>query len=526
MKKNVVVILLKKTLNMRKIIVLFFVFSTITKLYPQFLNNGANVTIQPGATLSVESDVFNNGTSIITNNGTIVVSGDFINEPTAILTPNVGLIKFIGTENSDFDSGGDTINNLQLDKTSSSGKVILTSPLSVSGNILFTGFDDNRIYMGNNDLVMTSTTSIVSASVDHATNGWIVTDKTGTNTGRFVKNIVAGISTTPIEIGDDTYYTPVTLKIDAASDGFISARVITDGISAKYEESTDYINREWVIETSEMTTDTVTGTFVTSDIVGDANLIKGATYFNSDWDFNGSDKGTNTVTASNMNADFSLSGLNFFGKVDLKAYLQGPFSGGVMTTTLNTNGLIPMTSPYSDAPASVTSIPENVTDWIKIELRDPLYPNTPTNNKASAFIKNDGSIVGLDGSSLPRIKNGFSSSIVAVYHRNNLPFRTNIGLDVIDPTFEDFTITNSKLFDNGIDNPPLNTVSGSLVMWPCDIAGSTFLINSTDLGYLKSQSATTPSGYLRADVNLNGAANSTDLGMTKLHTAVPKSADL
>jgi len=205
--------------------------------------------------------------------------------------------------------------------------------------------------------------------------------------------------------------------------------------------------------------------------------------------------------------------------------LQGAFSSGSMSTTLNTSGLIPLISPYTDAPATATSIPSGITDWVKLELRDPTVPTTVL-GISSAFIKSDGSIVGLDGTSLPRIKNGNATSIVAVFHRNHLPFRTNVGIDVVNPTTEDFTFANVKLYDNGTDNAPLNTVSSRMVMWPCDATGSTFLVNSTDLGFVKSQSATTPTGYLKADVNLSGACNSTDLGLTKSMTAVPKTADL
>ncbi|MEZ5050122.1 MAG: hypothetical protein R2766_10785 [Saprospiraceae bacterium] len=47
----------------------------------------------------------------------------------------------------------------------------------------------------------------------------------------------------------------------------------------------------------------------------------------------------------------------------------------------------------------------------------------------SAFLKNDGTIVGTDGTSLPSLKNaGASNAIVAVWHRNHLPIRTAIAL--------------------------------------------------------------------------------------------------
>ena len=111
-----------------------------------------------------------------------------------------------------------------------------------------------------------------------------------------------------------------------------------------------------------------------------------------------------------------------------------------MTTILRTHNLIPPTSPYLDVPAMVTSIPTGVTDWVRLELRDPAAPSTSTTFKASAFIKSDGTIVGLDGVALPKVKNGFATSVVVLSHRNHLPIRTvNVGLNVVNPTLHDFS---------------------------------------------------------------------------------------
>ena len=64
---------------MRKfnLVLLFLAVAIVTEA--QFINNGATVTIQPGATLRIESDFQNNTTGTITNNGTLEVSGDFTN---------------------------------------------------------------------------------------------------------------------------------------------------------------------------------------------------------------------------------------------------------------------------------------------------------------------------------------------------------------------------------------------------------------------------------------------------------------
>jgi len=63
-------------------------------------------------------------------------------------------------------------------------------------------------------------------------------------------------------------------------------------------------------------------------------------------------------------------------------------------------------------------------------------------------------------------------------------------------------------------------------MWPCDAAGTTYLINVGDLNFVKAQSALAPSGYLRGDVNLTGATNVGDVNLTKAISTIPKTADL
>jgi hypothetical protein len=63
--------------------------------------------------------------------------------------------------------------------------------------------------------------------------------------------------------------------------------------------------------------------------------------------------------------------------VNLKSYLEGPYSGIEMGTILNISGYIPINQPYNTAPwnytgtESVSSIPNaNVVDWILVELRE------------------------------------------------------------------------------------------------------------------------------------------------------------
>ena len=82
-------------------------------------------------------------------------------------------------------------------------------------------------------------------------------------------------------------------------------------------------------------------------------------------------------------ADTTMAGVDtvlyypYYGMTvaNVKAWLQGPYSSGAMTTSLNTAGYIPMSHPYAVAPwnyggtESVTGIPAGVVDWVLVELR-------------------------------------------------------------------------------------------------------------------------------------------------------------
>jgi hypothetical protein len=54
----------------------------------------------------------------------------------------------------------------------------------------------------------------------------------------------------------------------------------------------------------------------------------------------------------------------------VKIFLEGPYlSGGTMTTGLKSSNYIPLSSPYSSASRTVSSIPADVVDWIFVQLR-------------------------------------------------------------------------------------------------------------------------------------------------------------
>ncbi len=119
-------------------------------------------------------------------------------------------------------------------------------------------------------------------------------------------------------------------------------------------------------------------------------------------------------------------------KLGLKVYLEGPFQNGEMTTLLNNLNLIPLSQPYAGAPwnynglESVTEIPDNVVDWVLVDLRESTGDaSTATSDKTiakkAAFLMKDGLVKDINGDQ----KLDFAIFIhhnlyVVIYHRNHI----------------------------------------------------------------------------------------------------------
>jgi hypothetical protein len=140
--------------------------------------------------------------------------------------------------------------------------------------------------------------------------------------------------------------------------------------------------------------------------------------------------------------------------VKAKVLLEGPYIGaGAMTTDLNSLGIIPLNQPYNTGPwnysgtESVSSIPSNIVDWVLIELRNTY--NGSSVGRRAAFLKNDGSIVDLDGSSpvkFSTISDG--DYYIVVRHRNHLAVMsaTAQSFSTGAITDYDFTTAQSKAY--------------------------------------------------------------------------------
>ena len=124
--------------------------------------------------------------------------------------------------------------------------------------------------------------------------------------------------------------------------------------------------------------------------------------------------------------------------VDMKAWLEGPFSAGQMNDALRAATLLPSSEPYTGLGFShvgggggetvlagvfdVTG-PDAVVDWVMVELRDANAPATIVSTR-SALLQRDGDIVGMDGTSPVVLFATPGNYHVALRHRNHLGVMT------------------------------------------------------------------------------------------------------
>ena len=104
----------------------------------------------------------------------------------------------------------------------------------------------------------------------------------------------------------------------------------------------------------------------------------------------------------------------------IRAWLEGPYQTDThqMHTALNDDSLVPLDSPYAEAPAHVTQIDADVVDWVLVELRTAA--DGPAVLSRSLFLQSDGDIVDASGNTpeIPSLSPG--DYFVVLRHRNHL----------------------------------------------------------------------------------------------------------
>jgi hypothetical protein len=205
-------------------------------------------------------------------------------------------------------------------------------------------------------------------------------------------------------------------------------------------------------------------------------------------------------------------------KLNAKVLLNGPYSSGIMNTYLRSNNLLPLSQPYCNPPWNykgsecATNIPSDIVDWVLIEIRSNIEASSLKVSRAG-FIKNDGTIVDIDGNNMVNLP-GLSGGLyyVVIKHRNHLSVMSSTAIS-LTTTSSLFDFTSSQSSAYGV-NAMKSLGNGKFGMWAGDANGDG-TINSMDLNeYWIKQNATSYEYFSKpADFNLDGNINATDLNL-------------
>ncbi len=203
--------------------------------------------------------------------------------------------------------------------------------------------------------------------------------------------------------------------------------------------------------------------------------------------------------------------------LDVLVYLEGPYEVGSMNTILKDGGQIPINQPYNVSPwfytggESVATIPDNVVDWVLVDLRDATSAATaiPASSveMQAAFIINNGSVVGLNGSSVLQ----FTASInddpyVVVWHRNHLGVLSATSpIETGGVYTYDFSTALTKAYGGGLGYKLIDT--GVYDMAGGDANGDG-VIDAVDKLLWTGQAGT--KGYKASDFDMDSQVNNID----------------
>ena len=279
---------------------------------------------------------------------------------------------------------------------------------------------------------------------------------------------------------------------------------LTDKLSHDYRSVTKTPN-DWILHITQ--TESQSGT-----IAWDASNFPTGSYKSGILTINGTDM----LTQNSLNfADDQELTIHYETPQDLvtlllevNVFLEGPYQlGESMSTTLKSDGVIPLTSPYVDA-RKVTSIPEGVVDWVMVELRTT--KNGGTTQSRSFFLNNKGNVIDYNGIEtttelhIQGLPGGFY--YIVVQHRNHLSVMSvdPVSLSSSTATFYDFTTRLDKYY--GSDAQLLE--EGIYGMFTGDANHNGQIQNDDKNDYWKVQVGL--AGYRGADFNLNGQVQNDD----------------
>jgi hypothetical protein len=204
--------------------------------------------------------------------------------------------------------------------------------------------------------------------------------------------------------------------------------------------------------------------------------------------------------------------------LNIKIVLEGAFfSADDPLMTNNLNNLLPVNQPYNTAPwnyngtENVASIPNsNIVDWVLLDYRDATNAASATLltriGLQAAFLRTDGSIVDLDGTSLLPFNYTLNNQLfIVIWHRNHLGIISSGPVAISGGTYTwDFTNGVSQAYGS---DAQVELSTGIWGMKTGDANGDG-VIDESDKIIWSTQAG--KEGYFQSDFGMNKQVNNID----------------
>lgn len=203
-------------------------------------------------------------------------------------------------------------------------------------------------------------------------------------------------------------------------------------------------------------------------------------------------------------------------RVNLKLWLEGPYSSGAMQTGLNASNLLPLNQPFNNAPwnysgaESAADIPDGIVDWVLVELRNDTTAASVVAARA-AWLQSNGSVLDIDGITPLTFDVPHGNYYVVVHHRNHLSIMSAaaLALNEASPLY-DFTTAQSQAYGA---NPMKELEPGVFGMYAGD-ADADGNIDAADRDFAWRAQNGTPWEYGKSgDFNLDSGIDASDLNL-------------
>ncbi len=237
--------------------------------------------------------------------------------------------------------------------------------------------------------------------------------------------VISDVSTSEMSLswtsGDGAGRIVVARAVDAVSATPVSGT--TYSASATFASGDAVSSGQYVVYNGTGSSVTVTG------------LSQDTTYQFAVYEYNGASGSENFLTSSP-----ATGAENTFINITVKAFLEGPFNGTDMDTTLNEMDSITTDQPYNTAPwnysgtESVSAVPDDVVDWVLVELRRSTSANGASSDsivdRKAGFLLSNGQIVDTSKNTLTLTPSGsgYGRFYVVIYHRNHVGVMSSAAL--------------------------------------------------------------------------------------------------